>query len=157
MSTKQQPVKENRVRKRSTIRCQIDYTNEVSIVDQSSIAENTMESIIRRLERGVMPRLTDNVFYSEVAPTITNYQDVHAAQQKALDAYNRLPSAIKQLMYNDPRNLESVLFDPKNADLLLYHNLIVKKEKDVHTVLVEGFESLKNSPNNSTTQPEIKK
>lgn len=145
-----------KIRKRSTIRSQIDYSHLTSIVDQSEAAENTMASIVKKLERGIMPTLATNLFYSEQAPAIKTYQDVFAAQEAAISAYNQLPTEIKQLMGNDYKNLETVLFDPKNKDILEKYNLITQRKKDKMEVLIETLSQREQNAKSTASDPTSK-
>ena len=131
-------------RENGTTRISYDFSDEKPITDQAPAKELTMDSIVAKLEKGIMPILADGSLYSEDIG-IRNLQDVFDVKQKVTDLYNQLPSAIKQKMGNDITKFESVIFNPENADLLLEHGLLVKKT-DTHRELINAISELKPSP-----------
>ncbi|UYD39193.1 MAG: internal scaffolding protein [Wigfec virus K19_137] len=114
------------------------------ITDQAAGQELTMASIVKKLEKGIMPRLTEGTFYSTDLG-IRNLQDVVERKNQIDDLFYQLPTEIRSAMQNDIQNFESVIFDPKNTELLQKHGLLVK-EHDKHKELVSAINSLKPSP-----------
>ncbi|QXP08099.1 MAG: internal scaffolding protein [Arizlama microvirus] len=62
---------------------------------------------------------------------IPNLEDAFSIARNATDLFNSLPADIRKLMDNNPINLESFVHNPDNADMLLKHGLIVKRETQV--------------------------
>jgi len=65
--------------------------------------------------------------------TIPNLEDAFSIARNATELFNSLPADIRKLMDNNPVNLESFVHNPDNADMLLKHGLIVKRETQVPT------------------------
>jgi len=65
--------------------------------------------------------------------TIPNLENAFSIARNATDLFNSLPPDIRKLMDNNPINLESFVHNPDNADMLLKHGLIVKRETQVPT------------------------
>lgn len=74
------------------------------------------------------------------APPVYGALKTPGSLQAALDlgiqvkeAFASLPSALRQEMRNDPRNLETWLRDPRNTDLAIQHGLLEPKPKPTPT------------------------
>lgn len=131
-------------RENGSSRVSYDYSDEKCITDQAGATELTMSSIVKKLEKGIMPVLNENLYYSNDLG-LRNLQDVIEKKQQVESLYHQLPTEIKQKMGNDLKNFEKVLFDPDNSDLLLKHGLLVR-EQDKHKELISAINAINPSP-----------
>lgn len=136
-------MKTEKLPKRKHPRVQIDYSQEETITDQAAAKELTMSSIIKKLEKGIMPSLASGLIYSSDLG-LRNLQDVVEKQRETEKLFYQLPVEIRNLMKHDISNFESVVFDPKNADVLKRHNLLIE-QRDNHKELLHAIKGLKES------------
>ena len=117
-----------------------DFSHIQSTTDQSAAVDMTMASIKLKLDKGIMFPQNEPFYSSDLG--IRNLQDVHARQQQTEKLFYQLPVEIRSLMQNDISNFESVIFDPKNKDLLSKYDLLVTK-RDNHQELLHAITALK--------------
>lgn len=110
------------------------------ITDQAPAQELTMSSIVKKLEKGILPRFAEGLIYSTDLG-VRNLQDVVDRQNEVEELYYSLHTDIRAAMGHDIKNFESVIFDPKNADLLKRHGLLVES-RDQHKELIATIKDL---------------
>ena len=132
-----------KTRPNGTNRVSIDYSDEKLITDQAAEKELTMASIVKKLEKGIMPNIKQGLVYSN-DPQVRNLQDVVERSNEINDLFYQLPTELRDQMGHDIKNLEKVIFDEKNIPLLEKYGLIVSK-KDNHKELINAINGLKPS------------
>lgn len=117
---------------------------EISITDPDETRSFTMASIKKNLEKGIMPHLTNDAFYSLQPLKYSNLQDSLNFHQEVTNNFNSLPSGLRKLMGNDLRNFETFVLDPKNADVLKQYGLASQPDATNQNI-VENLQDLKNA------------
>jgi len=110
-----------------------------------------MASIKKRLDQGIMPTLTNDIFYSEEPLKFNNLQDIISFHDDVKRNFESLPSELRKKMGNNIHNFEAFVHDPNNAALLAEHGLITKRDasnSDVVNSLNEIKKTLDNQPDN---------
>lgn len=125
---------------------------EISITDPDENRSFSMTSIKKRLDQGITPALTADVFYNLQPLRFSNLQDALDFQQNITQAFERLPVDLRKAMGNDIRNLESFLSDPNNKELLTQHGLIPSRDAS-NTEVIDAIKSLK--PDTVPEEPQI--
>lgn len=115
-----------------------------------------MASIKKRLDKGILPSLTDDAFFNLKPLRYTNLQDALDFQQQISQAFDSLPSQIRKAMGNDIRNLENFLSDPNNKELLTQHGLIPSRDAS-NSEVVDAIKSLKPEPTSDSPSDPPKK
>lgn len=131
-------------RENGTIRISYDYSDEKLITDQAAANELTMASIVKKLEKGILPVLAQNLSYSNDLG-LRSFQDVFERKELVQKLYDQLPVEIKQKMGNNIKNFDNVIFDESNTELLLKHGLLVQT-KDKHKELIAAINAIKPTP-----------
>lgn len=131
-------------RKNGFKRVSYDFSDEKTITDQAAASELTMDSIVKKLEKGILPNFKEGLIYTSDLG-VRNLQDLVERSNEVQNTFNALPSEIKQLMGQNIQNFDAVLFDPANEELLLKHGLLVQ-EKDNHKELIHAINGLKTPP-----------
>lgn len=127
---------------------------EQSITDPDENRHYTMASIKARLEKGIVPPLTDDAFYSLQPLKYTNLQDALDFQQTVVRQFEALPSELRKKMGNNIYNFEPFLQDPENLTILQEYGLVQTKDATNSDVL-HGIKELgsKMSPPKPQEKP----
>lgn len=145
-----QPIQKITIRKDGSRRVQL-ICPEQSITDTDSARELSMESIKRKLEKGLPVTYTNDSFHSLKPLRYTNLQDALDFQQQVAQQFESLPSGLRKEMGNDIRNFETYVSDPKNNDTLVKYGL-AKKREATNTDVVNAVNDLKTKFNTDDQQ-----
>lgn len=122
------------LRKRSTIDCSSPKITDQSykkLCDINVIMANYAKTGVFGHVNQNAPRFIDNTGLPSLEKA---FEIVYAAEE----AFYELPAEIRKLMDNDPSKLESFIQTKENADLLLKHGVLLKREepKDSETTIL---------------------
>lgn len=123
---------------------------EQSITEPDENNSFSMSSIKKRLDRGIPPVLTDDAFYSLEPLKYTNLQDALAFHQSVTERFESLPSELRKMMGNNIHNFESFITNPENAEVLLKHGIITKRDA-TNQQIVDGLKDLADKFNEPTS------
>ncbi len=113
------------------------------LTDQSDKKSADINNIMLQYAKtGLLPvqqeKLAQYIDNTKIMPL----EEAHELIQGAKSMFDMLPAQIRKLMDNDPTKLESFIKDPENMDILLKHQVLVKR----NTKEVDTFPKEKNDP-----------
>lgn len=104
--------------------CSIDCSSPI-ITDQSSLHLADINNIMEQyVKTGMLPNQTSQSPQFIDNTQIPNLEKAFEITRNALSMFNGLPAFIRNMMNNEPQNLESFITNPENETLLLKYGMI---------------------------------